>query len=221
MAPSSGTLAYMSPEQASGAAVDARSDVFSFGAMLYEMVTGQRAFARKTAEDTLAAVVRDNPKPLREVMPGISETLERIIVRCLKKEPDRRFQHMRRCARGAAGAEGNIRLRAPRGCGCENPPEHRYATPRDRGGNRRGDPRCRCCCRGALARVATYCSVDRHRYADPRAAHIGAASRQRKFLPRWDADRLRLRGGGWEQLGCVVEDRRPGRSPTSHGRPRS
>ena len=89
-----GTLAYMSPEQANGEPVDARSDVFSFGAMLYEMVTGQRAFAGKTAVDTLAAVVRDHPKPLREVVPGIPAELEHIVVRCLKKEPDRRFQHM-------------------------------------------------------------------------------------------------------------------------------
>ena len=89
-----GTVAYMSPEQATGGQVDARSDIFSFGAMLYEMVTGQRAFAGKTAMDTLAAVVRDHPKPLREVVPGIPEALERITVRCLKKEPERRFQHM-------------------------------------------------------------------------------------------------------------------------------
>jgi Tol biopolymer transport system component len=88
-----GTAAYMAPEQATGGAVDVRSDIFSFGAMLYEMVTGQRAFPGKTAVDTLAAVVRDHPKPLREVVPGIPETLERIILRCLKKDPARRFQH--------------------------------------------------------------------------------------------------------------------------------
>ncbi len=57
-----GTLAYMSPEQASGEAVDARSDIFSFGAMLYEMVTGERAFSGKCPTDTLAAVLRAQPK---------------------------------------------------------------------------------------------------------------------------------------------------------------
>ncbi len=64
-----GTLAYMSPEQASGEAVDARSDIFSFGAMLYEMVTGERAFSGKTPTDTLAAVLRAQPKPPTQLVP--------------------------------------------------------------------------------------------------------------------------------------------------------
>jgi Tol biopolymer transport system component len=89
-----GTAGYMSPEQATGGKVDARSDVFSFGAVLYEMVTGRRAFAGKTVSETLAAVVRDQPNAPRELVPGIPEALERLILLCLRKEPDRRFQHM-------------------------------------------------------------------------------------------------------------------------------
>jgi hypothetical protein len=62
--------------------------------VLYEMVTGRRAVAGKTMSETLAAVVRDQPKAPREVVPGIPEALERLILRCLRKEPERRFQHM-------------------------------------------------------------------------------------------------------------------------------
>jgi Tol biopolymer transport system component/tRNA A-37 threonylcarbamoyl transferase component Bud32 len=89
-----GTPAYMSPEQTGGGEVDARSDVFSFGAVLYEMATGRRAFAGKSASETLAAVVRDQPKAPRELVPEIPEALERLIVRCLRKEPERRYHHM-------------------------------------------------------------------------------------------------------------------------------
>jgi Tol biopolymer transport system component len=84
----------MSPEQATGGTVDARTDVFSFGAVLYEMVTGRKAFAGKTVSDTLQAVVRDQPKAPRERVPAIPEALERLILLCLRKEPDRRFQYM-------------------------------------------------------------------------------------------------------------------------------
>jgi eukaryotic-like serine/threonine-protein kinase len=89
-----GTAGYMSPEQAIGKEVDARSDVFSFGAVLYEMVTGRRAFAGNSTAETLAAVVRDQPKAPSEVVPSVPKELDRLIQRCLRKEPERRFQHM-------------------------------------------------------------------------------------------------------------------------------
>jgi Tol biopolymer transport system component len=89
-----GTAAYMSPEQATGGTVDARSDIFSFGAMLYEMVTGLRPFAATSAADTLNAVIHAQPKPPTTVATGIPAELERIILRCLRKDPERRFQHI-------------------------------------------------------------------------------------------------------------------------------
>jgi Tol biopolymer transport system component/predicted Ser/Thr protein kinase len=89
-----GTAAYMSPEQAEGLAVDGRSDIFAFGAVLYEMVTGRRAFGGGTRMATLSAVMRDEPQPASEVRENVPYDLERIITRCLRKDPARRFQHM-------------------------------------------------------------------------------------------------------------------------------
>jgi serine/threonine protein kinase/tricorn protease-like protein len=89
-----GTAGYMSPEQATGQKVDARSDVFSFGAVLYEMVTGRRAFAGPSTAETLAAVVRDQPKTPSEVVREVPRDLEKLILRCLRKEPERRYHHM-------------------------------------------------------------------------------------------------------------------------------
>jgi Tol biopolymer transport system component len=89
-----GTAGYMSPEQAAGKKVDGRSDIFSFGAVLYEMVTGRRAFAGNSTAETLAAVLREQPKVPSEVTPGVPRDLEKVILRCLQKDPDRRFHHM-------------------------------------------------------------------------------------------------------------------------------
>jgi serine/threonine protein kinase len=89
-----GTVAYMSPEQAEGKKVDSRSDIFSFGSLLYEMVTGRQAFQGETRLSTLSAILRQDPKPLREVVEGIPRELERIVAICLRKDPNRRIQHM-------------------------------------------------------------------------------------------------------------------------------
>ena len=89
-----GTVAYMSPEQAQGLAVDARSDIFSFGAVLYEMLTGNRAFHGETKVATLSAVLRHEPPSITTLTEGIPPELDRIIARCLRKDPARRFQHM-------------------------------------------------------------------------------------------------------------------------------
>jgi serine/threonine protein kinase len=89
-----GTAGYMSPEQAAGKKVDGRSDIFSFGAVLYEMVTGRRPFAGNSTAETLAAVLREQPKTPSELTPEVPRDLEKVILRCLQKDPDRRFQHM-------------------------------------------------------------------------------------------------------------------------------
>ncbi|MCP5118224.1 MAG: protein kinase, partial [bacterium] len=86
-----GTIAYMSPEQAEGHELDARADIFSFGSLLYEMVSGRRAFDGKTRMATLAAVLNKQPTPLSTETPF---ELERLIARCLRKDPSRRIQHM-------------------------------------------------------------------------------------------------------------------------------
>jgi len=86
-----GTVSYMSPEQAQGKPIDVRSDIFSFGSVLYEMVTGRRAFQVDTKMSTLAAILNQEPAPLGAVVP---RELEKLITRCLRKDPARRFQHM-------------------------------------------------------------------------------------------------------------------------------
>jgi Tol biopolymer transport system component len=88
-----GTVVYMSPEQAQGKPVDSRSDVFSFGTLLYEMLTGTKPFQGENRISTMTAILQQDPKPLTEVTatPPPREA-ERIVLRCLRKDPDRRFQ---------------------------------------------------------------------------------------------------------------------------------
>ncbi|HET9326000.1 MAG TPA: protein kinase [Candidatus Eisenbacteria bacterium] len=88
-----GTIGYMSPEQVRGRAVDARSDLFAFGAILYEMLTGRRTFTGDSAAEVSSAILRDTPPPLTQ-NPAPSP-LERVIQRCLEKSPDQRFQSAR------------------------------------------------------------------------------------------------------------------------------
>ena len=90
-----GTVSYMSPEQAQGKKVDARSDIFSFGAVLYEMATGVRAFEGESSLSTLSAILRDEARPMSEVAPDVPPQLEDVIQRCLRKMPDDRWQNMK------------------------------------------------------------------------------------------------------------------------------
>jgi len=87
-----GTVGYMSPEQARGHATDHRSDIFSFGTILHEMITGKRAFQHETMAETMSAILKEEPEELAESKPNISPALERIVRRCLEKKPERRFQ---------------------------------------------------------------------------------------------------------------------------------
>jgi len=88
-----GTIGYMSPEQAEGKSLDARSDIFSFGAVLYEMTTGRPAFGGDSTVSTLSAILRDQPQPAAEIVPGVPRELDRIVARCLRKDADQRYQH--------------------------------------------------------------------------------------------------------------------------------
>jgi len=90
-----GTVNYMSPEQAEGKKLDARSDIFSFGSVLYEMVTGRRAFEGDSGISTLSAVLRDDVRPISEVAADVPPELDDIIMRCLMKLPDARWATMK------------------------------------------------------------------------------------------------------------------------------
>jgi Tol biopolymer transport system component len=90
-----GTVAYMAPEQVRGRAAEARSDVFSFGVVLYEMLSGKRLFQRETPADTTTAILVEEPSGLADLARGVPPALERIVLHCLEKEPERRFQSMR------------------------------------------------------------------------------------------------------------------------------
>jgi Tol biopolymer transport system component len=89
-----GTAAYMSPEQAEGKPADARSDIFSFGVLLYEMVTGSRPFQGDTSMRIISAVIGTDPPPVRSIAPDVPLEIEKIVSRCLRKDPVRRIQHM-------------------------------------------------------------------------------------------------------------------------------
>jgi serine/threonine-protein kinase len=86
-----GTVPYMSPEQAAGRALDYRSDQFSFGSILYEMATGRRAFKKATTPQTLAAVIEDDPEPIRRLNDAVPAELSAIVARCLAKEAGERY----------------------------------------------------------------------------------------------------------------------------------
>ena len=87
-----GTVRYMSPEQIEGGAVDARTDIFAFGVVLYEMLTGRKAFDGKTQASLIAAIMNVDPTPLSALVPIAPAALERLVMRCLAKDPDERWQ---------------------------------------------------------------------------------------------------------------------------------
>jgi len=89
-----GTVNYMSPEQAEGKRVDPRSDIFSFGVALYEMATGRKAFASDSVVSTLSAILRDEAKPIGEIVAGVPPELAYVVHRALRKDPDQRWQTM-------------------------------------------------------------------------------------------------------------------------------
>jgi len=88
-----GTAQYMSPEQARGTAVDARSDIFSLGAVLYEMLTGKHAFPGEYEQSTIYAIMNEEPEPVTALRSGVPMEIERIVGKCMAKNPDERYQH--------------------------------------------------------------------------------------------------------------------------------
>ncbi|MGB5399866.1 MAG: protein kinase [Thermoanaerobaculia bacterium] len=97
-----GTVGYMSPEQVQGKRVDYRTDIFSFGCLLYEAMTGQRPFEGETAVDTMHQILRAKPASVREVSPETPSAVRRVIRRCLAKDPERRYQSMKDLGLGLA-----------------------------------------------------------------------------------------------------------------------
>lgn len=90
-----GTVGYMAPEQVRGQAVDGRTDIFAFGVLLYEMLSGRRAFAGETPADTMSAILRSDPPDLIAMQPDMPPPIDRIVRRCLEKRPAERFQSAR------------------------------------------------------------------------------------------------------------------------------
>ncbi|HEY3204582.1 MAG TPA: protein kinase, partial [Thermoanaerobaculia bacterium] len=103
-----GTVGYMSPEQASGEAVDFRSDQFSFGSILYEMATGKRAFQKKTGVDTLGAILNEEPQPIAAINPQVPAPLRWIVERCLAKESRQRYASTEDLARDLASVRDHL-----------------------------------------------------------------------------------------------------------------
>jgi serine/threonine protein kinase len=87
-----GTVGYMSPEQVRGETVDQRTDIFALGAILYEMLSEKRAFQKSTSPETMTAILNEEVPPISEVVPEVSGALQRVVHRCLEKNPRRRFQ---------------------------------------------------------------------------------------------------------------------------------
>jgi Tol biopolymer transport system component len=88
-----GTVGYMAPEQVRGETADHRTDIFSFGAILYEMLTGTRAFQRPTSAETMTAILNEDPPSISQVTTNIPPALQRVVHRCLEKSPEQRFQN--------------------------------------------------------------------------------------------------------------------------------
>src|SRR5205085_6219479 len=88
-----GTFQYMAPEQIEGREADGRSDIFAFGAVLYEMVTGSRAFSGKSHASLISSILKDEPRPVTELQPLTPPLLDHIVSRCLAKDPDERWQN--------------------------------------------------------------------------------------------------------------------------------
>ncbi len=139
-----GTMGYMSPEQVRGLPVDHRSDIFSFGTILYEMLSGKKAFKKATASDTIAAILKEEPPELTQSGRNVSPALDHIVKHCLEKDRDNRFQTAkdvafacrRQSSSGAMSGASGVRVAAPaarskvsrRGRGRRRPGRRRFLS---------------------------------------------------------------------------------------------
>ncbi len=103
-----GTIGYMSPEQASGRALDFRSDQFSFGSIVYELATGKRAFERATTAETMTAIIREEPAPVAQLNPRVPSPVRWLVERCLAKDPEDRFGTTKDLARDLADVRDHL-----------------------------------------------------------------------------------------------------------------
>ena len=110
-----GTCQYMAPEQIEGLEADARTDIFAFGALLFEMLTGRQAFEGNTRASLIGAILKDEPPPVSRVQPVAPAALDRIISTCLAKNPDDRYQSARDLVRDLTwvGSGSNDVVKAP------------------------------------------------------------------------------------------------------------
>jgi hypothetical protein len=108
-----GTLQYMAPEQLEGREADARTDIFAFGVVLYEMITGRKAFEGKSQVSVIAAILEHEPAPLRSLQPQASASLDHVLARCLAKDPEQRWQSARDVAHGLRWATGSGATEGP------------------------------------------------------------------------------------------------------------
>jgi eukaryotic-like serine/threonine-protein kinase len=120
-----GTVGYMSPEQVKGKLADHRSDIFSLGCVLYEMLSGQRAFQRDTTAETMTAILNEDPPDIAASKPAIHPTLEHIVRHCLEKNPEERFQSARDLAFGLETAVASSGPSSPTGAIATNGKPHR------------------------------------------------------------------------------------------------
>ncbi len=168
-----GTMGYMSPEQVRGLPVDHRSDIFSFGTILYEMLSGRKAFKRDTASDTMAAILKEEPPELTQSGRNISPALDHIVKHCLEKDRENRFQSAKDIA--FALSEASSSRRATRAA---------CSSRRHRPARRRFSSRLRLSSFW-LSRVSSSAAAAQGRWARPVASSAWRCCRSRTWgLPR-------------------------------------
>jgi len=127
-----GTVGYMSPEQVRGEPADARSDIFALGTILYEMLSGQRAFRRDTSAETMTAILKEDPPEISTTSKPIAPAIERTVRRCLEKKPQQRFQSARDLAfdlEGLSGTTGSSGMHSAGASAESTPPSRNWMIP--------------------------------------------------------------------------------------------